>query len=128
MSMKNLLTVEIEEKAADLAKLDPGTKEYGAAVDSITKLMDRVIEIEKLESSEAQAEKQMEMSKAQAEKQMKEERIGRLIKNVIDVGSIVLPLAVTVWGAKASFKFEEEGTITTQAGRKFMDKLFNFKK
>ena len=117
MSMVTKLNVEIEEKFDELAKLDPTTKEYSAAVDSVTKLMDRAIEIEKLESSETQNEKQME-----------EDRKCRLVKNCIDVGSVVLPLAVTIWGAKASFKFEETGTITTSVGRKFMDKIISWKR
>lgn len=117
MSMVTKLNVEIEEKFDELAKLDPTTKEYSAAVDSVTKLMDRAIEIEKLESSETQNEKQME-----------EDRKSRLAKNCIDVGSVVLPLAVTIWGAKASFKFEETGTITTSVGRKFMDKIISWKR
>ena len=117
MSMVTKLNVEIEEKFDELAKLDPTTKEYSDAVDSVTKLMDRAIEIEKLESSETQNEKQME-----------EDRKSRLVKNCIDVGSVVLPLAVTIWGAKASFKFEETGTITTSVGRKFMDKIISWKR
>ena len=117
MSMVTKLNVEIEEKFDELAKLDPTTKEYSAAVDSVTKLMDRAIEIEKLESSETQNDKQME-----------EDRKSRLVKNCIDVGSVVLPLAVTIWGAKASFKFEETGTITTSVGRKFMDKIISWKR
>ena len=117
MSMVTKLNVEIEEKFDELAKLDPTTKEYSAAVDSVTKLMDRAIEIEKLESSETQNEKQME-----------EDRKSRLVKNCIDVGSVVLPVAVTIWGAKASFKFEETGTITTSVGRKFMDKIISWKR
>lgn len=117
MSMTTKLHVEIEEKLDELSKLKSGTKEYTEAVDSVTKLMDRAIEIEKLESSETHNEKQM-----------KEEHKSRFIRNLIDVGAIVLPLAVTIWGAKASFKFEEEGTITTSVGRKFMDKIISFKK
>lgn len=116
MSMKTLLEVEIEDKFDELNKLDSGSKEYAAAVDSVAKLMDRAIEIEKFEASETHNEKQM-----------KEDRKSRVVKNCIDVGSIVLPLAVTIWGAKASFKFEETGTITTGIGRKFMDKLISKK-
>lgn len=112
MNMKTLLDVEIEDKINELANMDAGSKEYAAVADSLAKLMDRRIEIEKIEVSEAQHEQQI-----------KEDRKARLIKNLIDIGAIVLPLAVTVWGAKASFKFEEEGTITTSIGRKFMDKL-----
>lgn len=116
MSIETKLQVEIEEKFDELAELSSSSKEYATAVDSVTKLMDRAIELEKLESSETNTEKQM-----------KEDRKSRLYKSIIDVGSIILPLAVTIWGAMASFKFEEEGTITTTIGRKFMDKLISKK-
>lgn len=118
MSMTTKLHVEIDERFDDIAKLDPSSKEYSAAVDSVTKLMDRAIEIEKFEASETRNEEQM-----------KEDHKSRIVKNCVDVGSLVLPLAVTIWGAKASFKFEENGTITSTAGRKFVDKIINcFKK
>lgn len=116
MSMIAKLHMEIEERLDNANELDPTTKEYEAVVNSVTKLMDRAIEIEKLETSETQNEKQM-----------KEERKARLIKNLIDIGAIVLPLGVTLWGVKASLYFEDESTVTTTVGRKFMDKLFNFK-
>ena len=117
MSMTTKLSVEIEDKLDELANLDVSTKEYSAAVDNVTKLMDRAIEIEKLESSGTQNEKQM-----------KEERKSRIVKNLIDVGGIVLPLAVTLWGVKASLYFEDSNTVTTTVGRKFMDRMFNFKR
>ena len=116
MDMTKNLQGEIKERFDDLAELDVSSKEYAAAVDSVTKLMDRDIELKKLELSETHNEKQM-----------KEDRKARVVKNCIEVGSIVLPLAVTIWGAKASFKFEETGTITTGIGRKFMDKLISRK-
>lgn len=116
MDMKTQLDKEIKQLFDKLSALDPKDKEYADVEDNLTALMDRRLEIEKLESAEAQAEKQI-----------KEDRKTRLFKNLIDIGSIVLPLAVTVWGARASFKFEEEGTITTSVGRKFMDKLISKK-
>lgn len=117
MSLTTKLNVEIDERFNDLAKLDPTTKEYSTAVDSLTKLMDRAIEIEKIEASDAQNEKQM-----------KDDRKSRVVKNCIDVGSIILPLAVTLWGVKASLYFEDSNTVTTTVGRKFMDRMFNFKR
>ena len=114
MSMTTKLHVEIEDRLDDISRLDPTTKEYTAAVDSMTKLTDRAIEIEKLEISETQNKNQI-----------KDDRKSRLVRNCIDAGAVVLPLLVTIWGAKASFKFEENGTITTGVGRKFMDKLIS---
>lgn len=117
MNMLTKLYVAIGKKLDEVNKLDPSTKEYAMAVDSLTKLMDRAIEIEKLEES-----------KSHNEKQIKEEHRFRVFKNLIDVGAIVLPSVVTIWGAIASFRFEENGTITTTMGRKFMDKIISFKK
>lgn len=113
MDLTTKLHVEIDERFDDIARLDPSSKEYSAAVDSVTKLMDRAIEIEKFEASEAHNEKQM-----------KEDRKSRIVKHCIDVGSVVLPLTLTVWGTLVSLKFEEEGTITTTVGKKTLDRLF----
>lgn len=116
MSMTTKLYVEIDDRFDDLAKMDPATQEYSAVVDNLTKLMDRAIEIEKLETSEAQSEKQM-----------KEDHKSRLVKNCIDIGSVVLPLAVTIWGACISWEFEKNDSVTTTIGKKFMDKLISKK-
>lgn len=113
MSMTTKLQKEIDDRFEKLNKLDPSSKEYSAAVDSVTKLIDRAIEIEKLE-----------MTEAQNERQLKEDRKSRVVKNCIDVGAVVLPLTVTVWGALVSLKFEEQGSITTTIGRKTLDRLF----
>ena len=114
---ETLLNTEIDLKLAKLRDMDPATKEYAAVVDNLSKLMDRRIELEKIAESAAQNELKM-----------KQEKKDRVVSNVIDVGKIVLPLAVTVWGACVSLKFEETGTITTAVGRKFMDKLLGSKK
>lgn len=116
MSIETALQAEVEDKLVNLASMEAGSEEYKNAVDGVTKLMDRVIEIEKLEMSENQNKAQME-----------ENRKSRLTKNVIDIGSIVLPLVVTIWGARTTFRFEENGTITTAVGRKFIDKLISRK-
>lgn len=110
MSMTTKLHVEIDDRFDDIAKLDPSSKEYSAAVDSVTKLMDRAIEIEKFEASESRNEKQM-----------KEDHKSRVVKNCIDVGLPVLSLGVTTWMALTSLKFEENGSITTTIGRKTLD-------
>jgi hypothetical protein len=117
MDMTTKLHVEIDERFDDIAKMDPSTKEYSAAVESLSKLMDRAIEIEKFEASETHNEKQM-----------KEEHNSRLVKNGIDIGLGLLPIAVGIWGTKVCLKFEETGTITTTVGRKILDKVLSFKK
>lgn len=112
MNEKLLLEAEINRLYEQMSALNPDSEEYAKVEDNWTRLVDRMIEIEKIESAEAQNELQR-----------KEDRKSRIVKNLIDVGAIVLPLGVTIWGAIMSFTFEEKGTITSNMGRKFMDKL-----
>lgn len=113
MNLKTILDVEIEDRSAKLAKLEPGTKEYTDAVEGLTKIVDRRIEIEKLEQAETQNENQLA-----------EERKSRFGKMMIDVALGLAGIGVTIWGTRATFRFEETGTITTQAGKKIIDRIF----
>ena len=123
MSIETLLIDEIETDFEKLRDLDPTSKEYQTAVDSLTKLMDRAIEMDKNENDcKAKAAAQEEEQRLK-EQELADERKDRLIKNIMGAAGIVLPLLVTIWGTKASLKFEEEGTVTTIMGRGFIQKL-----
>lgn len=113
MNLKTILDTEIEERSVKLAKLEPGTKEYTDAVEGLAKIMDRRIEIEKLEQNETQNENQLA-----------EERKSRFGKMIVDIGLGLAGIGVTIWATRATFRFEETGTITTQAGRKIIDRIF----
>jgi hypothetical protein len=115
MNTKNLLDEEIKRLYDKLSKLDPDSEGYAELEDNWAKLVDRKIEIEKLESSEAQNEKQM-----------KEDRKDRIVRYIIDSGKVILPLGVTVVGTLLAFTFEERGTISSNIGKKFMDKLTKY--
>lgn len=111
-NIETLLHEEIAEKFEKLNKMEAGTPEYDTAVNSVTKLMDRVIEMERLDN-EIQDKSETQ----------KEEKKDRLIRNIISGAGVVLPIFVTIWGTKKSFEFEKEGTITTIMGRGFINKL-----
>ena len=119
MKIKETLYKEIEDKLQALNEIEVGTDEYKSSVDGVTKLLDRAIEIEKHEA---------EMKEREAERiakniQVAEEQKDRVVKNYIAAGGVVLPLLVTIWGTLKSFKFEQDGTITTIMGRGFINKL-----
>lgn len=128
MELEKKLHEEIGREFAILKEMEGGTESYKAVVDGVTKLTDRAIEIDKLNAEvEARAEAQKFENELKL-KQMKEERVDRIVKNVITGVSIILPIVVTVWGTKASFEFEKEGTVTTIMGRGFINKLLPGKK
>lgn len=108
MEIETMLHKEIEHIDTELTGMEVGSDQHKTAVDELAKLMDREIEMKKLEI-EREAKK--------------EEKTDRLIKNIMTAAGIILPVIVTVWGTKVSLKFEEEGTVTTLIGRGFINKL-----
>jgi hypothetical protein len=114
MNPETLLDVAIEDEFNKLSKIEEaGTEQGRTTIDGVTKLLDRKIEIERLE-----------IERVEREQARKDERIDRAIKNGLTGVSIIGGLAVTVWGALKSWKFEETGTITTTPGKKFIGNLF----
>lgn len=124
MRIEELLNKEICEDLENLSDIDFGSDEYKAGIDGLTKLIDRDIELRRLE---IERQEKIEVRKAEDEfktKQLRDNRIDKIIGYVVNVAGIVIPVVVTIWGTKVSLKFEEEGTITTTAGRNFFGKLF----
>lgn len=124
MSMKTMLNEEIQSEFSELAKIEVGTDPYKTTVDGLTKLMDRKIEIDKIEAESYDRAEALEREYELKLKQMREDRIDRIVKNGIAVGTALLGVAVTIWGTKATFEFEKEGTISSIMGRGFINKLF----
>jgi hypothetical protein len=123
MSIKQSLREEIEKEIKELGGLPLGSDEYRTTVDGVTKLIDR---LDGLENSEFEREDKVAMHGFESDlklQQMKDEKKDRRVTNCIAIAGIVLPLAVTIWGTKASFKFEKDGTITTIMGRGFISKM-----
>lgn len=130
MEIESVLRDEITYDFEKLKEMDVGSDEYRSTIDSITKLMDRAIEIEKINvgvEEKAQTreteQKTRELEEGFKRQQMEEDRKNRLIMNCIAVAGIVIPSAITIWGTLKSFEFEKEGTITTIMGRGFINKL-----
>lgn len=123
MGIRTSLREEIQSEFQELKKMEVGSDEYETAVNGLTKLMDRSIEMEKLEIDRAEKEESREIETELKVQAMAEERKDRWIKNLIAAAGIVIPTVVTIWGTKKSIEFEKEGTITTIMGRGFIQKL-----
>lgn len=123
MNMESLLYDEIETEFEKLRSAECGSEQYKVMVDGLTKLMDRAIEMERVNNDCDDKVKTRESEELMKQQQLIDEKKDRLVKNIISVAGIVLPLVVTIWGTKVSLKFEEEGTFTTIMGRGFINKL-----
>ena len=124
MDYMALLDDVIVDELKNLKDTKGETDEYKATVECVTKLMDRSIEIKKLTFDQTyKLSRQVIDDKAKV-KQDEEDRKDRLIKNCISIAGIVIPALITIWGTLKSLKFEQDGTVTSMAGRAFISRLF----
>lgn len=123
MNIETLLYDAIETDFDVMATEELGSEKRKAAVDELTKLMDRAIEMEKVNNDCVDKQEIRENDKLVKVQQLSDDNRDRLIKNIIGAAGIVLPLMVTIWGTKASMAFEKEETFTTIMGRGFVQKL-----
>lgn len=121
--VETLLHEEIQEEFVELGKLEVGSDVYKTAVDGLTKLCDRAIELEKIKADKEFKREQLDVDTQMKTKQAEDERKDKLVKNILTGAGIVIPTAATIWGTLKSIKFEETGTITTIMGRGFIQKL-----
>ena len=119
MSIRTLLNEEIKNEFNDLKKMELGSETYKTTVDGLTKLVDRAIELERIdvEQNENYENRQVELSK------IEDDRKDQFVRNVLTGAGIIIPTVVTIWGTIKSINFEKEGTITTIMGRGFIQKL-----
>ena len=126
INYKEALDGEISTELEVLDSMETNSEDYKIMVEGLTKLIDRSMELEKIEISKAQeAEKiknEAKKMKFEAE-QAKTNKIFQWIGYGISAAGIVIPVAVTIWGTKVTLNFEKEGTVTTMMGRGFINKL-----
>lgn len=129
MKNETMLHEEIQSELDELSKIEVGSEKYKVAVDGVAKLMDRAIEIDKIN---ADAQEKVESREAEIDlklKQLEEDKKDRKVRNGIAIAGIGIPAVVSIWGTLKTLKFEEVGTVTTLAGREHLRKIFNlFKK
>ena len=123
MKFEHLLKEEIVSEVEALGNLELGTEQYKTTVDGVTKLVDRALEIEKIDIEAEERERSREIETNLKIQQMEDDKKDRKVKNGIAIGSTLLGVVVTVWGTLKTLKFEEEGTVTTLMGRGFINKL-----
>lgn len=127
MSIKHVLDEEIRNELENLGREAIGSDEYKANVDGVTKLLDRKIELEKLEveSSERIEAREAEMNlKIQ---QMENEKKDRLISHGVTVGTFLGSAGLYFLAFVASTNFERTGTFTTEGGKSALRNLLKLK-
>lgn len=120
MQVHDALCTEVLEEMSILEKADIGSDVYKSAVDGITKLVDRINEIKRIQADCDEKAKASEFDAELRRKQQEDEQRNRLIGHILTGASIVIPAIITIWGTVKSFEFEQTGTVTTLLGRKLV--------
>lgn len=129
MSIKQSLIDEYNSQLEVISKMDVGTDAYKIAVDGLTKIADRIIEIEKLESDSSIKWESMNMDNELKAAQMKEEKRDRKIKNGIEVGKAVMSVGSAFGAFLLAMNFEKTGHLFgTEGGRAALRGLLKFGK
>lgn len=105
MNTETRIRNEIHEQLEKLKGMTPGSEEHKATVNTIKQLTESMVELQKAE----------------------DEKKDRKARNRLTAWGIGVPAGLTFLGGIAMFIFEERGTITSQVGRKVIDRLFRLK-
>lgn len=127
MSIKTQLTEEFTDEISEVSKMEIGSKEHSAAVDSLTKLADRIIEIDKIENEQEFKEKAQMDELDHKDEQLKVSKIDTILKHAGNAGKAILMVGAGLWVYSSSMKYEKEGIIpTTDGGKSSIRQFLNF--
>lgn len=127
MNIETLLHEEIVDRFQDLNRKGAGSEESKVAVDELTKLIDRAIEIEKIEVDSKEKAKNRELDRELKLKELEVDKKDRKMKNCLTGVSVVGGLVGAFAMGLISMKFERTDTLTTEAGRSSVRQLLKFK-
>ncbi len=127
MSVRRQLVEEFESQIKELGKLELGTDKHKATVDSVTKLADRIIEIDKIEQEMELKDLTQGFEANYKERQLIDEKKDRLVKNCLTGVNVVGGLGFAFAAFLLSMNFEKTGTLTTEGGRSALKQLLRFK-
>lgn len=126
MSVKTLLEDEIEERLKELATVNSDDETYEKSVNGVTKLIDRKIEMDKLEIERIDKIDNKELDYDLKIRQLKEEKTSRWTRDITNWSNIVIGAGMFIGGFIASTNFEREGTFTTSAGRQCVKRVLSW--
>lgn len=126
MTIKNLFRDEIQNELGELSKMEVGSDKYKTAVDGVTKLTDRMIELEKVEIDNQDKAENRANDYELRMKQMEDDKKDRFIKNVLTGITFAGSVGLAIWGTVTSMKFEKEDSFTSLLGRRWVEKTTSF--
>lgn len=120
-----MLHDEIESELKNLGTMDCGSEDYKVAAEGLTKLLDRAIEMEKLDISQKEAEANRDNEIEKLMLQIEEDKKNRRSNVGLNLLTVAAGVGTAILGTFVTLKFEETGSVSTIAGKEWTRKLFN---
>jgi hypothetical protein len=132
MENKKLMD-EVIKDYLEIAKSEETDEETKSkAVDKAVKLMDRAIELEKLEAAKDEKRENLELEKAKVARIQEEQKKNNTVRYIVEVG---VPVALFIGNfivnnhfLKKVSNFEKDYTFTTTPAKNIVSNLFKFRK
>lgn len=112
MSIPTKLEIEIDDTFEAMARMDKGSEQHRIAADGCGKLLDRAIEIERLEDE-----------REERKLAHKKEQIDFWVNTGLKVLKLGAEIGVVAWGTILCLNFEKTGSVTTRVGGGFLNAL-----
>ena len=124
-SIDEMLEDEIQDELKELSSIEVGSDKYKVAVEGITKLYEKQIEVKKFDADQEQKQKAQETT----ERQIELDERDRKIKNKLTGASIGVPALVTISGTALMLWYEigKDGLISSLAGKGIIQRLIGKK-
>lgn len=124
-SIDEMLEDEIQDELKELSNIEVGSDKYKVAVEGITKLYEKQIEVKKFNADQEQKQKAQEAT----ERQIELDEQDRKIKNKLTGASIGVPALVTIGGTALMLWYEigKDGLISSLAGKGIIQRLIGRK-
>lgn len=114
---RSLLEEEIRTEIKHLGSLESGSEEHSSAVDSLTKLYKLKLEEDRNAIEHQEKTRSQELDQGFKAAQLADTVTDRYIRIGIAAAELVLPLVFYGVWMRRGFKFETEGTFTSQTFR-----------
>lgn len=127
MTVKMKLNDEILSELEELKKISVGSEQHKYAVDSVSKLLDKKVELEKMEIDARNKELNREIETDLKLQQLEVDKKDRTTKIVLTIIGGAGSAALTAWAFLTSLQYDKSGhIITTEGGKMTLRKLLKF--
>jgi len=126
MSIESIVRDEIVSEFDGLKKMELGTEQYDKTVNGVSKIIDKLNELEKVEIEKQKLdneERKLDIEERRLESDLKDQKI----KNGLSAANLATGVLITGVGTYLMFLFETKGSVTSRFGGKILDRIFRMK-